>query len=149
MQINKNIKENNVSTNKKYVFIVRPDIQDDIYYLYALDHAKKEVKCGTAHIPSFDTSVMMNKLFRVIKENENLDALEESDNEEEFENDNIDKFVKLETSYNMLCQYNYKFKKWVPLRAVSNNSTIISFDEYKNVNLSYEKNKNIKLNKSL
>ena len=35
----------------------------------------------------------MNSLFRTIKENENLDSLEESDDEEEFENSNVDKFV--------------------------------------------------------
>ena len=35
----------------------------------------------------------MNTLFRNIKENQNLDALEESDDEEEFENISLDKFV--------------------------------------------------------
>ena len=41
----------------------------------------------------------MNKLFRDIKENANLDLLEESDNEEEFENVNIDRFVHLNKEY--------------------------------------------------
>jgi hypothetical protein len=58
----------------------------------------------------------MNKLFRKIKENENLDALEESDDEEEFENQDIDKYVHLDKEYNMICEYNYKHKKWTPLR---------------------------------
>ena len=142
------IVEKTTSINKKYVFIVRPDIQDDIYHLYSLNIDNTEKICGTAHIPSFDTSVMMNKLFRVIKENDNLDALEESDNEEEFENEDIDKFVKLDTSYKMLCQYNYKFKKWVPIRVVSDNSTIISTNEFNSLSKIYEKNKNIKLNKA-
>ena len=53
----------------------------------------------------------MNKLFRKIKENDNLDALEESDDEEEFENEKVDRFVYLDKSYHMVCQYNYKFKK--------------------------------------
>ena len=35
----------------------------------------------------------MNKLFRTIKENDNLDYLEESDDEEEFENISSDKYV--------------------------------------------------------
>ena len=142
------IVEKTIPINKKYVFIVRPDIQDDIYHLYSLNIDNTEKICGTAHIPSFDTSVMMNKLFRVIKEIENLDALEESDNEEEFENEDTDKFVKLDTSYNMLCQYNYKFKKWVPIRVVSDNSTIISTNEFNSLSKIYEKNKNIKLNKA-
>ena len=59
---------------------------------------------------------MMNKLFRNIKENNDLDALEESDDENEFENPNIDKFVDLTKSYKMLCNFNTKFKKWVPIK---------------------------------
>jgi hypothetical protein len=58
----------------------------------------------------------MNKLFRTIKENDRLDALEESDDEEEFENENEDRFVNLDKTYNMICLYNYKFKKWYPVR---------------------------------
>ena len=40
---------------------------------------------GIAAIPDYKTSVLLNKVFRNIKENDNLDALEESDNEDEFE----------------------------------------------------------------
>ena len=65
----------------------------------------------------------MNKLFRNIKENNNLDTLEESDNEEEFENINIDKFVNLEKSYLIDCEYNSKFKKWIP-RNLSKNKIV-------------------------
>ena len=57
----------------------------------------------------------MNKLFRNIKENINLDALEESDDEEEFQNEKLDRFVYLDKSYKMICGYNYKFKKWFPI----------------------------------
>jgi len=102
--------------SKENIFLIRPDIQDDIYYLYSLNSDKKEEPIGIAHIPDYNTSSMMNKLFRIIKENDNLDALEESDDEEEFENDRVDKFVKLDTCHKMVCQYNYKFKKWVPIR---------------------------------
>jgi hypothetical protein len=68
----------------------------------------------------------MNKLFRNIKENQNLDALEESDDEEEFENEREDKFVFLERSFKMNCQYNSKFKKWVPLSLAAKGDRIIS-----------------------
>jgi hypothetical protein len=68
----------------------------------------------------------MNKLFRKIKENTNLDALEESDDEEEFENDNEDKYVYLDRTYNMVCDYNYKFKKWTPIRIAKENEKVIS-----------------------
>ena len=71
---------------------------------------------GLAAIPDYKTSIMMNKLFRIIKENNDLDALEESDNEDEFENSNVDKFVHLDKSYKMVCNFNNKFKKWVPIK---------------------------------
>jgi len=58
----------------------------------------------------------MNKLFRNIKENNNLDSLEESDDEDEFENEKEDKYVYLDREYNIVCSYNYKFKKWVPIK---------------------------------
>ena len=53
-----------------------------------------------------------------IKENSNLDSLEESDEEEEFENIQIDKFVDLNKIIKMRCIFNYKFKKWVPVSVV-------------------------------
>jgi len=94
------------------ILICKPDIQNDIYHLYTLDN----VYVGLAAIPDYKTSIMMNKLFRTIKENNDLDALEESDDEEEFENPNIDKFVYLDKSYKMVCNFNNKFKKWVPIK---------------------------------
>ena len=118
---NKNIKQEirvgkqEIRVNKEVLtklFIVKPDIQNDIYHLYTLDNVYEGIAC----IPDYKTSVMMNKLFRTIKENNDLDALEESDDEEEFENPNIDKFVNLEKSYKMTCSLNRKFKKWVPIK---------------------------------
>jgi hypothetical protein len=94
------------------IFTCKPDIQNDIYHLYTLDNEY----VGLAAIPDYKTSVMMNKLFRIIKENNDLDALEESDDEEEFENANVDKFVYLDKSYKMVCNFNNKFKKWVPIK---------------------------------
>jgi len=106
--------------NKQYpiyerIFSIRPDLQNDIYHLR--DPANKSL-IGTAYIPDYKTSVMMNKLFRNIKENANLDSLEESDSDDEFENDRVDKFVYLDREYTMTCVYNHKFKKWVPLRVI-------------------------------
>jgi len=99
------------------VFKVTPDIQNDIYYLHDIE-TPACTGFEKAYIPDYSTSVMMNRLFRNIKENENLDALEESDDEEEFEDQNIDKFVDLKKSYNMLCKYSHKFKKWIPITIV-------------------------------
>ena len=94
------------------IFICKPDIQNDIYKLYSLDNQY----IGFAGIPDYKTSVMMNKLFRTIKENEDLDALEESDDEEEFEDPNICKFVYLDKSHKLECIFNYKYKKWIPIK---------------------------------
>ena len=117
-----NIRPQNIQVSKKeFVFKIKPDIQNDIYHLYCNDDTIYDV----AYIPDFKTSVMMNKLFRNIKENNNLDALEESDDEEEFQNDKLVRFVFMEKSFNMTCAYNNKFKKWYPLRLDDTNRTIV------------------------
>lgn len=109
---------------KSIVFNVKPDLQNDIYHLYAYDESiNSEYLYDTAYISDYKTSVMMNGLFRNIKENINLDALEESDDEEEFENDKIDKFVDLKKSHYMECLYNNKFKKWSPISVIENGTS--------------------------
>jgi len=101
------------------IFYVKPDIQNDIYYLYKINTVNCSIISDeTAHIPDYKTSVLMNKLFRNIKENINLDSLEESDDEEEFENIQIDKFVDLNKTFKMRCIFNHKFRKWVPVNVV-------------------------------
>ena len=97
------------------LLIVKPDIQNDIYHLYCLNDVGDEEYVGISCVPNYNTSVMMNALFRKIKENQNLDTLEESDDEEEFENERDDKFVHLDRNLKMICQYNFKFKKWTPI----------------------------------
>ena len=99
-------------------FLVKPTIVNDIYELYVLNENKYE-KFSTAFIPDYKCSVMMNSLFRSIKENDNLDALEESDDEEEFENVSLDKFVDLDKKYIMKCLYLPKFKSWKPIEIVN------------------------------
>jgi hypothetical protein len=96
------------------VFMCKPDIQNDIYHLYSLNNEYMGLAC----IPDYKTSIMMNNLFRIIKENNDLDKLEESDDEDEIENSNIDKFVFLDKSYKMVCEYSKKFRKWVPLKNI-------------------------------
>jgi len=114
----------------KSTFIVRPAIQNDVYYLYCKsDHNDEPKYFDVAHIPNFASSVLMNKLFRNIKENDNLDKLEESDDEEEFENEKEDRFVNMDKTYNMVCSYNFKFKKWFPLYISKANADVISETE--------------------
>jgi hypothetical protein len=125
----KQVKETNKEfVRKQIVFKIKPDIQNDIYHLYCLN-GLEEIYYKVAYIPDYKTSVMMNKLFRNIKENENLDLLEESDDEEEFQNDKEDRFVHLDTSYNMICNFNYKFKKWYPVSLAPVNLKIIQQNE--------------------
>jgi len=113
------IKQKPVSSDIYKVFFIKPDLQNDIYYLYQSSTTNFEViSKEIAHIPDYKTSVLMNTLFRNIKENINLDSLEESDEEEEFENIQIDKFVDLNKIIKMRCIFNYKFKKWVPVSVV-------------------------------
>jgi len=139
--IDNKINNNTLFIKKDVVFLVRPDILDDIYYLYCLNNEDEEEQHSIAHIPNYDKSVMMNRLFRIIKENDNLDALEESDNEEEFENENVDKFVYLDKSYKMSCHFNHKFKKWVPIKLAEEKNTVITSKELKIIYNSYAQNK--------
>jgi len=102
------------SSNRK-VFKVIAETQNDIYTLYD----DKDVEHGLACIPTYEVSKMMNALFRNIKENRNLDSLEESDDESEFENISLDKFINDKTRViKMECEYAPKFKKWQPIKPV-------------------------------
>jgi hypothetical protein len=131
--INEEKRENlvNKKCKKDYIFEVRPDIQNDIYYLYCYDDIKL-VNYGIALVPDIKTSKMLNNIFRNIKENTNLDLLEESDSEEEFENEKIDKYVYLDKKVNMNCLYNYKFKKWYPTKLANEKDVITNIAELKN-----------------
>ena len=107
-------------------FIVKPTLQNDIYDLYYYNENKEITYYNIASIPDYKTSVMMNSLFRNIKENKNLDLLEESDSEEEFENTNSDKFVDLDKKYAMKCLYMTRFKKWKPCEVCDDFENIIN-----------------------
>lgn len=100
------------------VFLVSADLQYDIYHLFAYGRNSQSVYYNVAYIPNYTTSVFMNKIFRKIKENENLDAIEESDDEEEFENMSEDKYVDLQKTVAMECIFSQKFKKWIPKKIV-------------------------------
>lgn len=92
---------------------VSADIEYDIYHLTREDN---KISCGIACIPDYKTSVLMNSIFRNIKENINLDAIEESD--DEFEKDDPAQFVDLTLVRQMKCKYHSHFKKWVPIELV-------------------------------
>ena len=106
--------------------IVAPEIQNDIYKLYTYNPSNQDSKefYGYAGIQNYDTSVMLNKLFRNIKENDNLDTLEESDDDEDFENIAIDKYVKLNKTCRMVCCYMSKINKWIPTKLAENRQQV-------------------------
>jgi hypothetical protein len=107
------------------VFEVKADLQYDIYHLYAYGKGSTRVYCGIMSIPSCKTSVFMNGLFRNIKENRNLDAIEESDDEDDFQDMRLDKYVDLNKTVAIECIFNYKFKRWTPIRTVQTSDKIV------------------------
>ena len=111
--------------NAEGIFRVKATLQSDIYHLYCFDHHDKNVY-GTAAVPSYQRSVALNKIFRDVKENLNLDLLEESDDEEEFENTDEAKFVDLKKCVTMRCVYHKKFRKWEPVEVIESNTKLIT-----------------------
>lgn len=100
---------------KNTLFWVSADIMYDMYYLYT----KNDFLFQHAGIPNYQTSVMMNKLFRVISENDVLDKVEESEDEADFEDIREDKHVDLNKKVLMECRFYPQFKKWVPIRTIA------------------------------
>ena len=107
------------------VFQVIADIQFDIYHMFAFGKNSKPVYYNVAYIPNYKTSVFMNGLFRKIKENSNLDLIEESDDEEEFQNTEEDRYVDIDKVLSIEFVFNPKFKRWVPMRVVDNSTKIV------------------------
>jgi hypothetical protein len=132
---NKLVREGGVGgTVVSTTFHVKADITNDIYHLYTelkgrnvemsdskVDRTihgaeRSELKYHSiAYIPNYKTSVFMNGIFRNIRENENLDYIEESDTEDDFDDVRPDKYVDLNKIVELKCIYSRKFKKWVPI----------------------------------
>lgn len=107
------------------VFNVTADPQLDLYHLYAYGGPNNMVYCGLAGVQSFKTSIFMNKLFRRIRENDNLDLAEESEDESDFENMDTNKYVNLDAILQIECVFNQKHKKWIPVRLSNDKLTHI------------------------
>lgn len=106
------------------VFLVSADIQFDIYHLYVYGKGGSKIYYNVAYIPDYKTSVFMNNIFRIIKENKNLDCIEESDDEDDFQNIKEDKYVDLNKQIAMECVFHFKFKKWVPKKIIRNTKIV-------------------------
>jgi len=96
-------------------YLVIADIQNDIYHAYTLEN--KYV--GILNIPDYKTSCYMNSIYRNIRENENIDYIEESEDEEEFQNINVDKYIKKDVKCIIECEFMNTFKMWKPVRIIS------------------------------
>jgi hypothetical protein len=110
------------------VFLVKPEIQNDVYRICTStgDH-------GVAAVQSYDSSKFLNRLFRHIKENDNLDLLEESDDDDDFENINADKYVDLEKTHKLLCRYLPKMNKWEPYKIADRGARVACVDDVHDV----------------
>lgn len=108
--INKIVNKSTIINNYT-MFWVTADIQNDIYHLSRDNGDYIDI----VYIPNYNTSVYMNSIFRNIRENSNLDLIEESDDEEDFQDVRLDKYVDLSKKMRLSFSYNKKFRKWVPL----------------------------------
>jgi hypothetical protein len=101
------------------LFMVSPQPLVDTYTLRC--PISNVVEPEPAHVGDYKTSVLLNSIFRTVRENASLDAAEESEDEEVFQASqqmHIEGYISSSSPPEraMICTYNYKFKRWVPLR---------------------------------
>jgi hypothetical protein len=101
------------------LFMVSPQPLVDTYTLRC--PVTNAVEPEPAHVGDYKTSVLLNSIFRTVRENASLDAAEESEDEEAFQASqqmHIEGYISSSSAPEraMICTYNYKFKRWVPLR---------------------------------
>jgi hypothetical protein len=111
------------------IFQVTADIQFDIYHLFAYGKNNQRIYYNVAYVPNYNTSVFLNGLFRKIRENANLDYIEESDDEEDFQNMNEDKYVDTNKTILMECMFDRKFKRWIPVRVMDKRSKVVHISQ--------------------
>ena len=114
------------------IFEIKADIEFDIYHLFAYGAKAKPIYYGVMYIADYNTSIMLNKVFRKIRENDNLDYIEESEDEEDFQNTNIDKYVDINKIVLFECKFHRKFKKWYPVVEAPTGSRIVHINKLVN-----------------
>jgi hypothetical protein len=102
----------------KTTFLISAESIYDIYSLFAVDKCGQMAFYDYAYIPNLKSSVYMNNHFRNIKENRNIDYIEESDDEDDFQNTDCNKYVELKKRSMFDCVFHNKFKRWIPIRLV-------------------------------
>lgn len=111
------------------VFEIRADLQYDIYHMFAYGRNNSTVYYNLSYIPNYKTSVMLNSIFRNIRENRNLDYIEESDDEDDFENIQHDKYVDLKKKIRMECVYDRKFRRWTPIKIAHKYAKVVHINK--------------------
>lgn len=96
-----------------FVFLVKANQEPDSYSLFGLDKKLGRRKyAGKAIIFTYEQSKKLNSMFRIIRENDDIDLIEESEDEDTFEDISEQKFIKSHVHIKMYCKYNHKFRKW-------------------------------------
>lgn len=98
--------------HKKYmVFNIIADENPDIYKLYNKND-DEIVYYGNTCVMDYDMSKRMNNDFRKIRENDRLDYIEESEDDDDFEKEEL--WLKEGKEAYYLCKYHEVFKIWIP-----------------------------------
>ena len=101
-------------------FMIKSNVNADNYMLYYKNNNNEFIYYDTALINSIKISIFMNNIFRNINVNNNIDLIEESDDEDYFENISLNKNLKPNLEINMICYYNSKFNCWSPVNISKN-----------------------------
>ena len=118
MLYNHHKKQIHYRNKQKYeIYTISAEIQSDIYHV-------RDEKDNIIHnikicIPDLNTSIFMNSYFRNIRENNNIDYIEESEDDEDFENFSDDKYIYKNKRLKCKCIYQHVFKAWKPIEIIS------------------------------
>jgi hypothetical protein len=108
-------------------FHLMADAQYDLSKLYAYAEDGSDIFVDYACVVDMRTSKWLNGLFRNIKENASLDAIEESDDEEDFNDVTENKYTDLLKKARIKCKFNYRLKKWIPVDEDKGRGPVVAF----------------------
>ena len=112
--------------SRQIVLEVRARTQNDVYELLCADGSL----VGAAAVPSYARSVQLNKIFRNIRENDNLDLLEESEDEDTFQCAEPDCYVDLGKAVRMVCKRVPRYSRLEPVAIAADTAPLASRAEY-------------------
>lgn len=101
---------------KKYmVYGLMADMNHDIYHLYKNSNGSM-IKVDICCVMDYRMSKELNGIFRNIRENDKIDYIEESEDENDFENNN--EWISDVGLQYYLCVYHEIFKMWLPYKRI-------------------------------